>query len=157
MTDEKRGLGIFSLLRRVYLAKSVFTKILLALLLAFLLALLFPRGESIELDYKIGAIWAQKDLIAPFAFPILRDEREYQQEVDEARKKVYDVFERDTLETEGQLARVQDFFRQLQAAEHLRAFLARPPRGPDADRWVRHAESALRSIDGAAAPEPEPL
>ena len=44
-----------------------------------------------------------------------------------------------------------------QAAEHLRAFLARPPRGPDADRWVRHAESALRSIDGAAAPEPEPL
>lgn len=41
-----------------------------------------------------------------------------------------------------------------QAAEHLRAFLARPPRGADADRWIRHAESALRSIDGAAAPEP---
>jgi len=41
-----------------------------------------------------------------------------------------------------------------QAAEHLRAFLARPPKGPDADRWVRHAESALREIDGAAAPEP---
>jgi len=41
-----------------------------------------------------------------------------------------------------------------QAAEHLRAFLARPPKGPDADRWVRHAESALRTIDGAAAPEP---
>lgn len=41
-----------------------------------------------------------------------------------------------------------------QAAEHLRAFLARPPKGTDADRWVRHAESALREIDGAAAPEP---
>ena len=41
-----------------------------------------------------------------------------------------------------------------QAAEHLRAFLARPPKGPDADRWVRHAESALREIDGAPAPEP---
>lgn len=40
------------------------------------------------------------------------------------------------------------------AAEHLRAFLARPPKGPDADRWVRHAESALREIDGAAAPKP---
>ncbi|HEY8104852.1 MAG TPA: tetratricopeptide repeat protein [Gemmatimonadales bacterium] len=40
------------------------------------------------------------------------------------------------------------------AAEHLRAFLARPPKGPDADRWVRHAESALREIDGAAAPNP---
>ena len=33
-----------------------------------------------------------------------------------------------------------------QAAEHLRAFLARPPKGPDAERWVRHAETALREI-----------
>ena len=28
-----------------------------------------------------------------------------------------------------------------QATEHLRAFLARPPKGPDAERWVRHAET----------------
>jgi tetratricopeptide (TPR) repeat protein len=33
-----------------------------------------------------------------------------------------------------------------QAAGHLRAFLSRPPKGPDADRWVRHAESALKDI-----------
>lgn len=42
----------------------------------------------------------------------------------------------------------------LLAAEHLRAFLARPPRGPDADRWVRHAETALRDLAGGATPEP---
>jgi len=40
-----------------------------------------------------------------------------------------------------------------QAAEHLRAFLARPPKGPDADRWVRHAEAALREIASSPAPE----
>src|SRR3954468_2870109 len=40
-----------------------------------------------------------------------------------------------------------------QAAEHLRAFLARPPKGPDADRWIRHAESALRDIASSPAPE----
>ena len=39
------------------------------------------------------------------------------------------------------------------AAEHLRAFLARPPKGADADRWVRHAETTLRDIAGAPAPE----
>lgn len=33
------------------------------------------------------------------------------------------------------------------AAKHLRSFLARPPRGPDADRWVRHAESTLRELE----------
>lgn len=40
-----------------------------------------------------------------------------------------------------------------QAAEHLRAFLARPPKGPDAERWIRHAESALRDIASSPAPE----
>ena len=42
-----------------------------------------------------------------------------------------------------------------QAADHLRAFLARPPRGPDADQWVKHAETALREI--ARSPTPETL
>jgi tetratricopeptide (TPR) repeat protein len=40
-----------------------------------------------------------------------------------------------------------------EAAEHLRAFLARPPKGPDADRWIRHAESALRDIASSPAQE----
>jgi len=40
-----------------------------------------------------------------------------------------------------------------QAAEHLRAFLARPPKGPDAERWIRHAETALHDIAGSPAPE----
>ncbi len=40
-----------------------------------------------------------------------------------------------------------------QAAEHLRAFLVRPPKGPDAERWVRHAETALREIKSSPAPE----
>ncbi len=40
-----------------------------------------------------------------------------------------------------------------QAAQHLRAFLARPPIGPDAERWVRHAEATLREIEEAPAAE----
>lgn len=32
------------------------------------------------------------------------------------------------------------------AATHLREFLSRPPRGADAERWVRHAEEALRNL-----------
>ncbi len=35
------------------------------------------------------------------------------------------------------------------AARHLRAFLANPPRGPEAQRWISHAESALRDLDMA--------
>lgn len=39
------------------------------------------------------------------------------------------------------------------AAHHLRAFLSRPPKGPDAERWVRHAEATLREIADSPAPE----
>ncbi|HZM26067.1 MAG TPA: tetratricopeptide repeat protein [Gemmatimonadales bacterium] len=40
-----------------------------------------------------------------------------------------------------------------QAADHLREFLARPPKGPDADQWVRHAQTALRDIAGSPSSE----
>ena len=33
------------------------------------------------------------------------------------------------------------------AAQHLRSFLGRPPKGPDAERWVRHAEATLQEIE----------
>ncbi len=39
------------------------------------------------------------------------------------------------------------------AATHLRTFLARPPRGPDADRWIKHAESTLRQLEADGEPE----
>ncbi|MDH4043857.1 MAG: tetratricopeptide repeat protein [Gemmatimonadota bacterium] len=35
------------------------------------------------------------------------------------------------------------------AMRHLRAFLGHPPRGPEAQRWVEHAERALAEIEGA--------
>lgn len=41
------------------------------------------------------------------------------------------------------------------AAKHLRSFLARPPRGPDAERWVRHAESTLRELESDEPGDPE--
>ncbi len=32
------------------------------------------------------------------------------------------------------------------AVKHLRAFLAHPPAGPDAERWVTHAQATLDSL-----------
>ncbi|HEX9007505.1 MAG TPA: HDIG domain-containing protein [Bacteroidota bacterium] len=146
MPDEKREIGFLSLLKRVFLAKNVLTKILIAASLTFLLALLFPRGEAIEADYKVGAIWSQKDLIAPFSFPILRDDKEYQADVDSARAATFDVYERDTLETESQLQHVNDFFRQLQDAAQLRETLLR-----DRHRGARGAADSAAFQRAAAS------
>jgi tetratricopeptide (TPR) repeat protein len=40
------------------------------------------------------------------------------------------------------------------AGHHLRAFLGNPPRGVDAQKWIGHAERALRDIDADASPQP---
>ncbi len=32
------------------------------------------------------------------------------------------------------------------ATKHLQTFLARPPRGPDADKWIQHARVALEDM-----------
>ena len=40
-----------------------------------------------------------------------------------------------------------------EAVKHLRAFLARPAKGPDAERWVRYAEAELQKIAGTSAPK----
>jgi tetratricopeptide (TPR) repeat protein len=32
------------------------------------------------------------------------------------------------------------------AAEHLQAFLGRPPGGPDAERWIQHARETLETL-----------
>ncbi len=52
----------------------------------------------------------------------------------------------------GLAFRLKDRGEHQEAASHLRKFLARPPKGPDAERWVRHAEETLRELD---APDPE--
>lgn len=91
-------------------------KIAITLTLIGCMALMFPRGESLELDYKVGAVWAQKDLIAPFSFPVYRDEREYTHDVEEARKNVFPVFERDLQAPDRQVNKLKEFMTALDAA-----------------------------------------
>ncbi|HXT17982.1 MAG TPA: tetratricopeptide repeat protein [Gemmatimonadaceae bacterium] len=42
------------------------------------------------------------------------------------------------------------------AAEHLQAFLAKPPSGPESERWVRHAEETLTVLRSGEAIADEP-
>jgi putative nucleotidyltransferase with HDIG domain len=121
------------LLQRVRsIPPDILWKIAIALVLTLALALMFPRGETIELEHQVGAVWAQKDLIAPFSFPVFRDEREYQSDVQEAKKKIYEVFERDTVTTDRQLSQMGRFFKQLTStlaarSEYRKSLRYKPP------------------------------
>jgi len=121
MADEHPLPALGRRLRGLHLARSDAAKLGIALGLTILLGLMFPRGEQIEVDARVGAIWAQRDLIAPFSFPINRDELEYAQDVAEARRSVYPVFERDsTASVEYHATIARAFF-------HLDSALSIPP------------------------------
>lgn len=118
MSEEKSKTGLAGLFRRTVLSVDVVLKVLLVLAMTILLAVMFPRGEAIELDYKVGAVWAQKDLIAPFSFPVFRDERGYAEEVAQAKSQAYPVFERDETLPQTMESGIFDFFDELDDVLH---------------------------------------
>jgi putative nucleotidyltransferase with HDIG domain len=67
-------------------------KIIIGLITVILIVMMFPKGESIESEVTEGAIWTNDDLIAPFSFPIIKEQQAYQKEVKDAEKSVYPVF-----------------------------------------------------------------
>ncbi|MDE3056540.1 MAG: HDIG domain-containing protein [Bacteroidota bacterium] len=93
---------------------NLFVKWGILVLLSLLTVLLFPSGEAIEADYRVGTIWTDKDLIAPFSFPIYKEEREYEQEREAAAKSVYRVFEEDASVSKNSIDSLQNFFERLQ-------------------------------------------
>jgi hypothetical protein len=146
MTDDRLPSFLSNLARKIANSSEFFLKVLIAGVTVALLALMFPRGESLPLEYKIGAVWAQKDLIAPFSFPILREEREYARDVEEARRKTYQVFERDSLAQATDARRISEFFLRLAEALDLRAESRRSQRA----RALSAREDSLRFVQQAA-------
>jgi cyclic-di-AMP phosphodiesterase PgpH len=71
---------------------NIFIKAAIGLALLILVSLMYPSRESLQYDYKVGSVWTDKDLIAPFDFPILKDEGQYAAEKSAAVSAVYKVF-----------------------------------------------------------------
>lgn len=67
-------------------------KILIGLITVILIVLMFPKGESIESEVTEGTIWTNDDLIAPFTFPIIKDQQTYRAELKSAELSVFPVF-----------------------------------------------------------------
>jgi putative nucleotidyltransferase with HDIG domain len=140
MTKKKTSLTLTGFLRSVRQRSAVALKIVIGLVLTVLLALMFPRGESIDLDYKVGGIWARKDLIAPFSFPIYRDEFEYAEDVTHARANTFMVFEPDTHIVQRSIENINHLFSMLDDALKLRQSYQRSTR----ERKPSAAEDSAR-------------
>lgn len=81
-----------SLLSKEITPKSLSVKIAIAIVTIIVIALMFPKGESIESDVAEGTIWLKDDLIASFSFPIIKSDDVYRRELRQAEESVYPVF-----------------------------------------------------------------
>ncbi len=112
------------------LKDNLIVKIAIGLILLVLVVLMYPYGESLEPSSTVGTIWADKDLIAPFAFPIYKDTREYDKEVEEAAHSVYPIFDRNDTVQQSQIESLRVIIGTLRTIADARA------------RWLKfHAAS----------------
>ncbi len=65
------------------------------------LFLMLPSYKSIESDFEVGTIWSSEDLIAPFTFPVYKDEKEYEQEKQDVIRNIAMLF--DKIDSDGSL------------------------------------------------------
>lgn len=107
-------LNIVHNLRQLGAQDNLTAKWLLFIALIVLIAVMFPHGLSVEADYSIGVIWTEADLYAPFAFPIYKNEREYERERELAAAKVYKVFEENPFIAQQNIDSLREFFTLLQ-------------------------------------------
>lgn len=71
---------------------SLRLKFLIGFSAVVLIVFMFPKGESIESEVTVGSIWIHDDLIAQFSFPILKDKKTYQAELNDASRDIYPVY-----------------------------------------------------------------
>lgn len=68
-------------------------KFFIAFITVILITAMFPKYETIETDYVTGMVWSKEDLIAPFSFPVYKSEGVYRNEIEDAKSKVFPVFD----------------------------------------------------------------
>ncbi|MDP3684875.1 MAG: hypothetical protein Q8S01_13190, partial [Ignavibacteria bacterium] len=88
-------------------------KILIVIVTAIIISFLFPKGESLESEVTIGSIWIQDDLIADFSFPIIKQPRIYQDELEKAKNSVYPIFVSDDSEVRNNFDSLDQLKKQM--------------------------------------------
>jgi putative nucleotidyltransferase with HDIG domain len=83
---------MLSLQKKKKLRSSTFVKIIIILVMALLITMMFPKGESIESKVTVGTVWIHDDLIASTTFEILKDEKVFEFEKSNVASRIFPIF-----------------------------------------------------------------
>lgn len=85
-------------LRREKWRRSKALRLSIAISLTLILAALFPQGQSQQsvTGYSVGSLWTSADVVAPFSFPLLKEQSRYNRDLQKALEAYYPVYLVDT-------------------------------------------------------------
>ncbi|MEC7746022.1 MAG: HDIG domain-containing metalloprotein [Candidatus Neomarinimicrobiota bacterium] len=85
--------------------------------LILLISVLFPQGKSLKYAYQLNDI-TRDPIIAPFTFPILKSDERLKADLDERKKSVPYVFNRDDETVTEQSSSLNEFFAMVNELRH---------------------------------------
>ncbi|MDI6780231.1 MAG: HDIG domain-containing protein [Bacteroidota bacterium] len=119
-SNAKNGLG-----------NNLFIKIIIAIVLIALTSAMFPSPEIFEYDYKVGTVWTEKDLIAPFSFPVYKNQAKYENDKKEAISSVHKVFTVDDAVASAQVESLRAYLKYLKSFHEIQNKLKKNPTSTD--------------------------
>lgn len=90
-------------------------KVLMFFLIPIFTVILFRSPHAFEYKYEIGSVWLYDDVVAPFSFPIYKDEKQYQEELAKVYREVYFIFDVDTQLYKKQVNELWKFLTDLRS------------------------------------------
>ena len=85
--------------------------------LILLISILFPQGKSLKYAYQLNDI-TRDPVIAPFNFPILKSDKKLKADLDERKRSVPYVFNRDDETVTNQSSALNEFFAMVNELRH---------------------------------------
>ena len=80
--------------------------------LILVISFLFPKGKSLQYAYQLNDV-TQEPIIAPFTFPILKSEKKLEKDLEERKKSIPSVFNRDDKTVKDQTLVITEFFSKV--------------------------------------------
>ena len=84
--------NVFPKYEKFEFKNNAYIKIAISVKTLAVLIIFLPSYKDIDISSEIGTIWSSEDLIAPFTFPIYKNEQDYAAEKKEVEKNSDLVF-----------------------------------------------------------------
>ena len=104
------------LISRYLLIDKYWPQYLIISVLILAISFLFPKGKSLQYVYQLNDV-TQEPIIAPFTFPILKSEKKLEKDLEERKKSIPSVFNRNDKIVKQQTVLLTEFFSKVKEVQ----------------------------------------